>query len=1145
MSDVPLFILYGSATGNAEFIAKDLADKYKDKIPSPFNKIVCHEANDFKKKCLPIWEKEPPQDVARKYGLVFITSTTGNGDSPENGSRFIRYLKRKTTAEALPMKHVAYGILGLGDTNYDMFCESGKVADKKLRECGGERVKPLGMADEGTGLEDVVDSWVEDIVPILAKACKPVTTDQEEKKSEDSAPVVAHPGSRPSIPAFKGLPNVQTILNQRLGRSGAAAPTVGSIPNVPAVGSRPTIPSIGSRPNVPAVGSRPAIPSIGSRPNIPAVDSRPTIPSIGSRPNIPAVGSRPAIPSAGTSKPQPPVAKIGDSEKKVMVTKIKSPSPLFILYGSATGNSEQIAKNLSVEYNKMLTSNKDGCYFPEVICCELDQYKKKCIKIWEDDAGLNNDFNQKHGVLIVTSTTGNGEFPENASRFTRYVKRKTTVETMPFKHVAYAVLGLGDTNYDQFCEAGKLIDRKLNDLGGTRIKDIACADEGTGLEQVVDPWIKNIIFVVSEGCQGKQRPQDDKKSSGKAEEEKSSDNLPTSKSSVAQTNPLVESSSHLKCTMSETGVSVITKLLGNNVIPAVDVSLLPSLGTSLSSCQLFQEDETLERKSSRGLSLSEMEKLTVSSASSSNIHYTLNDPFESTIVGARYLTQTNLKGAKLACDALDCRKTKDTSSREEGIIRAMKCLQDSFPLDKQTASQREAEDNGKRVIEMKLSLPEDFTLEYQPGDSVGLVVSNSAAATKFVLDMLHKHHGLASTQKVSLDEKNPITVAAAVRDRIDLCSPIKNKRLLASLAQFASNPDEANALNMLASKDPVGQDLFARYIDQQRMCALDILTQFPSCQSITLEGLLSILPGIAPRYYSISSSPLGQKDASLQLTVAFSVVDYITPILILADGTKLQRRTGGLATRYLEAMCAPHFIAASDIEANFSIDRVRIFPKPTAEFRLPASLTTPMILIGPGTGVAPFIGFLKHREAQLTAMHSTKAANVASEGTWRGGFDLEEEDLSLSKKDAKGLIMGADYRSDQRIGNIALYYGCRHQDHDWLYQSEMESLEKSGVVSLLRIAFSRDSEVSKCYVQDKLRNDAKIIAKMVTEDNASIYICGDGNAMAKDVQKALVEIFAENKFRESSSSQDDAIAKAASYMEGMKAKSKLLLDIWS
>ena len=141
--------------------------------------------------------------------------------------------------------------------------------------------------------------------------------------------------------------------------------------------------------------------------------------------------------------------------------------------------------------------------------------------------------------------------------------------------------------------------------------------------------------------------------------------------------------------------------------------------------------------------------------------------------------------------------------------------------------------------------------------------------------------------------------------------------------------------------------------------------------------------------------------------------------------------------------------------------------------------------------------------------------------------------------------MQRDYRSDQRIGNIALYYGCRHQDHDWLYQSEMESLEKSGVVSLLRIAFSRDSEVSKCYVQDKLRNDAKIIAKMVTEDNASIYICGDGNAMAKDVQKALVEIFAENKFRESSSSQDDAIAKAASYMEGMKAKSKLLLDIWS
>ena len=1094
--DIPLFILYGSATGNAEFIAKDLANKYKDNIPAPFNKIVCHEANDFKKKCLPTWEKEPPQAIANKYGLVFVTSTTGNGDSPENGSRFIRYLKRKNTVEAKPLKHVAFAVLALGDTNYDMFCETGKIADKKLMECGGERVKALGMADEGTGLEDVVDSWVEDIVPMMGKACGALSgplPSQEEKKSEDVAPAVtaapSHPGSRPSVPTIRGLPNVQAILNQRLGRS---AGTVSATP---------------------------------------------------SQSVLPVVGSRPSIPSKNVLKEK--VSEAAVLGKKEVAASIKSPSPLFILYGSATGNAEEIAKNLAGEYKQTISTSKKSCYFPDVVCCELDQFKKKCLKIWEDDSELNS--NQKHGVLIITSTTGNGDAPENASRFTRYIKRKTTVESMPFQHVAYAVLALGDTNYDQFCETGRLVDKKLKDLGGTRIQNIACADEGTGLEQVVDPWAKQILSRISKGCQGEEATQKEVSTTNMVEEEKSSADHPTQAIvkpvQVGTSNSQVDQA---QCVMAVTGVSIISKMLGNKGIPEVDVSMLPSLGTSLSSCQLINEYE-LERKASRGLSLSEMEKMTVSSASSSNLHYTHENPFESIIVGARYLTQTNLEGAKLASNELSLSKDgkKSNSSQEEATICAMKRFQEAFQIDVQAAGKIEAEKNGKRVIEIKLSLPEDFTLEYQPGDSVGLVVSNSSFATKFVLGMLHKHHGISSTQKVSLDEKNPITVAAAIKDSIDLCSPIKNKRLLLALAQFATDVEEANALKMIASKDPAGQDIFSRYIDGQKMCVLDILTQFPSCQSITLGGLLSILPGIAPRYYSISSSPLGQKSDALQLTLAFSVVDYITPAITLVGGTTFQRRTGGLATRYLEAMCAPHLIGAVHADTEFAIDRIKIFPKPTADFRLPASLSVPMILIGPGTGVAPFIGFLKHREAQLAAMDSTKVAKEVSEGTWRGVFDIEEEDLSVSKKDAKGLIMGADYRSDQRFGDIVLYYGCRHKEHDWLYKSEMESLDKSGIISMLKVAFSRDKEDTKCYVQDELRKDYKSIFKMIVEDNASVFICGDGNAMAKDVQSALIDIFADSKFFKESSCREDSIEEAKNYVENLKAKGKLLLDIWS
>ncbi len=1084
MADVPLFILYGSATGNAESIAKDLAKKYKNNLPSPFNKLVCLQANDFKKKCLPIWEKEPLQELSRKYGLVLVISTTGNGDCPENGGRFLRYLKRKTTIESAPLKHIAYAVLGLGDTNYDQFCESGKIADKKLSECGAERVKKLGMADEGTGMmEDIVDAWVEDVVPLLAKSCESKTVDassskshREEKKTEEStAPA--------SVTSFGSRPNVQALLNRRLG-----------VPVRPAAAPINT----GSRPSIPPVAKSESI--------IKAVELEKT------------------------------ALSVDEEHKNTSSDDVRSPSPLFILYGSATGNAEHIAKDLASKYEKMLAESKEDCYFPGVLCCELDQYKKKCLKIWEDDSDLNCAVRQKHGVIIISSTTGNGDAPENASRFVRYIKRKSTVDSMPFKNVAFSVLGLGDTNYDQFCETGKIIDKKVKDLGGIRVQDVACADEGTGLEQVVDPWVETIFKAMTNGC--KRSTSNDE---GKDDGDLPSQSLEKTIVTTEDKDPASfdQKIGDMQFKTSDLGVSILRSLLNVDTIPDVDSSLKPTLGTSFSSCQLFNEEEELEnRKNSRGLSLSELEKMTISSGSS-NIHYTINDPFESQILSARYLTATDQNGAKSACNTLDITKSGDGRSQDDKMIDALKQIRDTFPL---VGEGKKIEQNGKRVIELKLSLPDDFTLEYEPGDAIGVVVSNTFEATAYVLQMLEENHGILGSQKVSLDSKHPITVAKAIKDHIDLCSPIKNKRLLMSLSQFATDKSEADALQLLASKDTRGLDLFQKYIVDQRINVIDVLTQFPSCRCITLEGLLSILPGIPPRYYSISSSPLGQKGA-LHLTVAFSVVDYMTPRLLLQGNTCLQRRVGGVVTTYLEALCSPFLAGLSDgdIEENFALDCVRIFPKPTSDFRLPSNLTTPMILIGPGTGVAPFIGFLKHRQAQLTSIDSTKIAQEVSEGTWRGGFDFEEEDLPVSKQDAKGLVVGADYRSGQKHGDVAMFFGCRYSDHDYLYQSEMKSLENSGIITNLQVAFSRDSEESKCYVQDKLKKEGKAMINMIINESAAVYICGDGNAMAKDVQQALIGMLAEHQF----SGDTDSLQKAKIYLEDMKRRNKMLLDIWS
>ena len=328
------------------------------------------------------------------------------------------------------------------------------------------------------------------------------------------------------------------------------------------------------------------------------------------------------------------------------------------------------------------------------------------------------------------------------------------------------------------------------------------------------------------------------------------------------------------------GVAAAKSLLSldsTSPLPEVNNNTLPSLGTSLSSCQLVHDSETGQgRRKSRGMSLVEMERMTVSSGSTATLHYTMNKPHETSIMNASYLTKTKTDAAAAVSKLIQDKPLDDAL-----VMQAMDIYETNFPLCDSNGRQDDVtfECNGKRVIEMTLSLPDDFTLEYQPGDSLGILVSNTPQAVQFILNMLQDKHDVKPTQKISIDSNHPVTVQEAVRDYIDLCSPLKNKRILHSLSQFTTNTQESNALRLLASKTPEGEELFKKLIDEQRMTVVDVLKAFPSCQSIPLEALIGMLPGIPPRYYSVSSSPLDPRNGALALTVAFSVVDYLTPSL--------------------------------------------------------------------------------------------------------------------------------------------------------------------------------------------------------------------------------------------------------------------------
>ena len=305
-----------------------------------------------------------------------------------------------------------------------------------------------------------------------------------------------------------------------------------------------------------------------------------------------------------------------------------------------------------------------------------------------------------------------------------------------------------------------------------------------------------------------------------------------------------------------------------------------------------------------------------------------------------------------------------------------------------------------------------------------------------------------------------------------------------------------------------------------------------------MAGILSLLPAIPPRYYSISSSPLDATKGSC-LSIAFSVVDYLTKSWGVNGQEAGRRRIHGIATSYLEASCAP-FLAGVIVDIN-SAPILKIFPKPTVDFRLPPSLCTPIVLVGPGTGIAPFMGFLTHRRALLSARVSHDAADTVVQGTWRGGYELETSDLSLDHKDSEGLRLAIGHKDHQAAGKVEVYFGCRHENHDWLFENEMKKFVSEGIITNLYTAFSRDEK--KQYVQDLMRSEdaSQRLVHLITKENGVIYICGDGNSMARDVQNTLAEVFTVSN--DGNGNRDTNVGRE--YIEKLKREGRLLLDIWS
>ncbi|MBB6733234.1 assimilatory sulfite reductase (NADPH) flavoprotein subunit [Cohnella zeiphila] len=352
-------------------------------------------------------------------------------------------------------------------------------------------------------------------------------------------------------------------------------------------------------------------------------------------------------------------------------------------------------------------------------------------------------------------------------------------------------------------------------------------------------------------------------------------------------------------------------------------------------------------------------------------------------------------------------------------------------------------DRETRHVELSL---EGSNLRYEPGDSLGVYPSNHPRLVEELIAEL----GLKADEPVSLPKSGEsVSLREALTDRFEIT--VLTKPLIEQAAQLF--PDSGVKELLAAGRE---QEL-REYVKGRDL--LDLVQDY-RLKGASAQTLISILRKMPPRLYSIASSPSAYPD-EVHLTVRKVAYESYGRIRYGVCSTQLSER----------------------LEIGGSLP---VFVQENPNFKLPANPDTPVIMIGPGTGVAPFRAFLGERE------------ETGAEGkTW-------------------------------------LFYGDQHFATDFLYQIEWQRWLKDGVLTRMDVAFSRDTD-RKVYVQHRMLEKSKELYQWL-QNGAAVYVCGDEKKMAHDVHAALLSILRQ----EGGMSEDEA----ADYLTRLQQEKRYQRDVY-
>ncbi|PVV04667.1 hypothetical protein BB560_000823 [Smittium megazygosporum] len=860
---------------------------------------------------------------------------------------------------------------------------------------------------------------------------------------------------------------------------------------------------------------------------------------------------------------------------------------LKVYFATESGNSEGIANEIHREGTKKgyLVSSHDFNTF------------------------LKEKVSPEAFYVFIISTFGDGDPPTDSAASFRKIGRiarnfkkldsgsKDSSES-EYSQLKYAVLGLGDTNYSRFCNSSKTLIKHFETLKATSFYEAGFADDGTGMEQVVEPWVENLWSAIEKQSSGN--------SDGSAEPKpgNSISEIQDSKQSI--TSDVPETVEQLK-TLSVNEVTTDEKEKVDlssfywNTFRTLKNTTNRKLNLDFSSFVNISKLQGVPKPIPSNLKLVKPKNCNIDSKSfADNLDLNKDVDFPSKMRYPQWLFTTNNNEGKFEYDStlVDrvflAKVAKVQSLTYKGASKRTLL----FELDISPEIQTKQENSQSHV---GLIGNEQAMNEWEAGDSFGILAPNDPNVVSAILNRVkvekEKWHvpislvgdagGVGHHLKpfvVSLAEhenvqestnEDPIvkentdnsesgnsslnslfpTLFELFTYKIDITSCPK-KQVLRVLSDYCSDPKEKTQLLILSSRS--GTALYNTLRSESMMASiLDVLNTFPSCD-VPVETLLDILPPLTARPFSIASTPLSKTN---MWRFGFNVVEHkLDGINELPDlqkevkhdddqgSTQLETVRYGVCTSFLDSIVGhpkhlenspdsilPKFVLSDTLKLNSALKYVReltpneletnkddkhgkntiyipvYYRQEMGKFRLaklgdsetenhvensvngieasPESTVSgkgkPSILISAGTGVTPFMGFIEQRLFEMV----TK--NITNPG-------------------------------------LELYFGCRSYEKDFLFRKELEFYRNEGVLTQLKVSFSREnpSSVKQTmfldgtggnntqqhaeikYVQDILKQEPKSneisgTIKKILYSDATVYVCGDALGMGKDVHSVL------------------------------------------